>query len=179
MPARRREFHVLLIYACVAAYLLQQGYAGAVERFGVSRETVMRGEFYRLVTAGFLHLGLLHLAMNMLSLYFLGRLVEPALAQRRSWSFPVLYVGSLVGGSIGAMLLDPVSLAVGASGAIYGLLGAAVGIPLRRGLGWNSAGVGPWIALNLVFSATVPGVSLGGHIGGLIAGLLLGWLLGD
>lgn len=178
MPVRSREFFKPIMFLCVLVYLLQNTTSYAIERFGVNRELVLSGEFYRLITAGFLHLDALHLGMNMLSLYFLGRLVEPALAGRGLFAFPLLYVGSLLGGSFGAMLLEPGSLAVGASGAIYGLLGAAVGIPLRRGMGWNSAGVGPWIAFNLLFSVSVPGISLGGHLGGLIAGLGLGWLLG-
>jgi membrane associated rhomboid family serine protease len=178
MPAVRREFHLFLIFACVAIYVLQLGDVGIIDRFGVSRDLVFAGEFYRLVTAGFLHLDALHLAMNMLSLYFLGRLIEPVLSARGALAFPVLYIGSLLGGSVGALLLEPDALAVGASGAIYGLLGAAVGIPLRRGLGWNSAGVAPWIAFNLAYSAVIPGISLGGHLGGLVTGAAIGWLLG-
>jgi membrane associated rhomboid family serine protease len=179
MPAARREFHLFLIFACVAVYVLQQGDSDAVSRFGVSRDLVFDGEIHRLLTAGFLHLDAVHLAMNMLSLYFLGRLIEPALSARGRFAFPLLYVGSLLGGSVGAMILEPAALAVGASGAIYGLLGAAVGIPLRRGLGWNSAGVAPWIAFNLAYSVVVPGISLGGHLGGLVTGAAIGWLLGS
>lgn len=179
MQSPRREFHLFLIFACVAVYVLQQGDPDAITRFGVSRDLVFDGEIYRLFTAGFLHLDVVHLAMNMLSLYFLGRLIEPALSARGRYAFPLLYAGSLLGGSVGVMLLEPTALAVGASGAIYGLLGAAVGIPLRRGLGWNSAGVAPWIAFNLAYSVVVPGVSLGGHLGGLVTGALVGWLLGS
>lgn len=162
---------------CVAAYIAQTGSGDDLAyRFGVYGPLIVEGEIYRLLTGGFLHTGAVHLFANMLSLFFLGRLIEPAF-EGRSWGFPTLYLGSLIGGSIGAMLLEYEATAIGASGAIYGLMGAAIGIPLRRGLGWNRTGVAPWIAFNLLFTLSVPGVSLGGHLGGLLAGFVLGWLL--
>jgi membrane associated rhomboid family serine protease len=179
--ARRQapaSVHVWLIAACLGAFLLQQWLPGRLlEDFALYGPAVVQGEVHRLVTAGFLHLGLAHLAMNMLALFFLGRVLEPALAQGGRFRFILLYVISLVSGSLGAMVLDFESAAVGASGAVYGLLGAAVSIPLRMGLGWNRLGVGPWIAFNLAVTFAVPGISIGGHVGGLVSGFVLGWVL--
>ncbi len=179
MSSSRYRFSSFVLILCVLVYLWQSGSAGddPVYRFGVYGPAIRDGEWYRLVTAGFLHTGAVHLFMNMLSLYVLARLVEPAFPGR-PLAFPFLYLAALIGGSLGAMLLDFDTVAIGASGAIYGLMGAAIGIPLRRGLGWNRTGVAPWIAFNVVFSVAVPGISLGGHLGGLLTGFLIGWLLG-
>lgn len=143
----------------------------------VSGPEVVDGQWWRVVTAGFLHADLAHLGLNMLSLLMLGRGLEELLSRSGRWQFPVLYLASLVGGSLGAILLDFNASAVGASGAIFGLLGAAVAIPQRRGMGWNGFGVAPWLALNVVFTFSVPGISRGGHLGGLFVGAVVGALL--
>jgi membrane associated rhomboid family serine protease len=130
---------------------------------------VADGEVYRLVTAGFLHAGFFHLLVNMYSLYILGTLVEPAVGRAR---YLLIYFVALLAGSFGALLLTPNSPTVGASGAIFGLMGAGVIIMRNRGIDPMQSGLPLWIGINLVFSFAVPGISIGGHIGGLIGGAL-------
>lgn len=168
-----------MLALCVAAYVLQMLLGddvvlGAGALYGPD---VLAGQWWRLVTAGFLHGGLLHLGVNMFSLVVLGRGIESMLQRSGRWCFPTLYMGSLLGGSLGALVLEYDIPAVGASGAIFGLLGASVAIPQRLGLGWNGFGVVPWLGLNLVFTFASPGISRGGHLGGLVAGLLIGYVL--
>jgi len=137
---------------------------------------VGEGEWYRIVTAGFLHYGIIHLALNMYALWILGSAVEHLGGRLR---FGVIYGVSLLGGALGALVLSPGSLTAGASGAIFGLMGAiflaqrAQGVPFR-----NSPLLGV-LLLNLVFTFGIPGISIGGHIGGLVAGGAAGWILFD
>jgi membrane associated rhomboid family serine protease len=138
---------------------------------GLYAQAVANGEVYRLVTAGFLHAGLLHLAFNMYALYILGSLLEPAVGRLR---FGLIYFVSLLGGSLGALLVSPNSLTVGASGAIFGLMGAALVIMRSRGIGVMESGIGVFLALNLLITFAVPGISIGGHLGGLAGGLVCG-----
>jgi membrane associated rhomboid family serine protease len=130
---------------------------------------VADGEYWRLITSGFLHVEFWHIGMNMLSLYWLGRLVEPALGHPR---FVAIYLASLLAGSLGVMLLDPNSPTLGASGAIYGLLGAAIVMARNRNVDLMQSGLVPILAINLGLTFFVSGISIGGHIGGLIGGLL-------
>jgi len=135
-------------------------------------------QYYRLLTSGFLHLDFLHIGSNMLVLYFVGRMLEPAIGRVR---FVAIYFVSLFAGSLGALLLSPDSATVGASGAIFGLMGAAF-VELRaRGINPWEAGIGGLIVINIVFSLSISGISIGGHIGGLIGGALTAmiWQLAD
>ncbi len=135
-------------------------------------------DYWRLVTGGFLHAGLLHIAFNMYLLYLLGQMLEPALG---SWRFGALYFTALLAGSFGALLAAPDAVTVGASGAVFGLMGAAFAEQRRRGIDPFKTGLGGLIAINLVFSFVIAGISVGGHIGGLIGGVLAGaaFELGD
>src|ERR671916_761323 len=105
--------------------------SGLIDDGGLSAATIRDGELWRLVTSGFLHGGLFHLLANMLALYILGQMIEPALGRVR---FGLLYFVALLCGSFGALLLSPDSLTVGASGAVFGLLGAAAILPPSPGL---------------------------------------------
>ncbi len=128
------------------------------------------GEWWRLVTSGFLHLSLIHLAMNMLALYMIGVGLERVLGPVR---FTAVYLLSLLGGSVAVYLLSaPVTLTAGASGAIFGLLGA-LAVTLRR-LQLDLRRLGIIIALNLFITVTVPGISWQAHVGGFIVGALVG-----
>ncbi len=127
------------------------------------------GEWYRIVTAGFLHAGPLHLLFNMLALYVLGTLIEPAIGTLR---FCGIYLAGLLAGSFGALLLSADQNTVGASGAIFGLFGAAFLIARRRQLESLASQIGLWLVLNLVFTLSIPGISIGGHLGGLVGGTL-------
>ncbi|MDE0216137.1 MAG: rhomboid family intramembrane serine protease [bacterium] len=128
-------------------------------------------EWWRVFTGGFLHHGMFHLAVNMFSLYILGLALEQSLAKI---PFMALYSSSLVSGSFGALIETPNSLVAGASGAIFGLMGALVALYLSQGVGLFQTPIGPILAVNLVISFTVQSVSLGGHVGGLIGGFLVG-----
>jgi membrane associated rhomboid family serine protease len=142
----------------------------------VSRPEVADGELWRLVTAGFLHAGLLHLFFNMFSLYILGGMLEPVIGKLR---FALIYFVSLLAGSFGALLLEPFGRTVGASGAIFGLMGAALVVMRARGISPMESGLGLWIGLNLLITFTVPNISIGGHIGGFIGGMVAAFVLFD
>jgi membrane associated rhomboid family serine protease len=126
-------------------------------------------EYWRLITGGFLHAGFLHIGFNMYLLYLLGRMIEPAIGPVR---FAALYFASLLAGSFGALLVTPNSLTVGASGAVFGLMGAAAVMMRARGMSVMESGIGGLIVLNLGLSFVLNGISIGGHIGGLIGGAL-------
>ena len=141
---------------------------------GLSEHFIADGEYWRLLTAGFLHAGLFHLLTNMLSLWILGSIIEPAVG---TWRFAVIYFVSLLCGSFGALLMSPDSITVGASGAIFGLLAAAAVVAWNRGFSLMESGLGIWIGLNLLITFTVPNISVGGHVGGLIGGAVTALLL--
>jgi membrane associated rhomboid family serine protease len=133
---------------------------------------VGNGEVYRLVTGAFLHDpgNPLHLFFNMYILYWLGTMLEPVLGHLR---FVALYFASLLAGSFGALLLNPDTPVVGASTAIFGLLGAAIVMARNRGIDIMASGLGPVLLINLVVTF-FPGfnISVGGHLGGLVGGVL-------
>jgi membrane associated rhomboid family serine protease len=137
---------------------------------------VADGEYWRLVTSGFLHFNLWHIAFNMYALYILGNLLEPAIGSMR---FALIYLVALFAGSFGALIVTPDSLTVGASAAVFGLFGAAI-VELRsRGVDVMSTGLPLWLGINLVFTFTFNGISVGGHIGGLVGGTLAGIAIGE
>jgi membrane associated rhomboid family serine protease len=134
---------------------------------GLSSHGVASGEYWRLVTSGFLHFNLWHILFNMYALYILGTMLEPAIGHVR---FALIYFVALLAGSFGALLVTPNSLTVGASGAVFGLMGAAILEMRSRGIDPMQSGLPFWLGINLVFSFTFSGISVGGHIGGLIGG---------
>jgi membrane associated rhomboid family serine protease len=134
---------------------------------------VAHGQWWRLLTSGFLHENILHVGMNMLVLYWLGRMLEPAIGSVR---FAAVYMVSLLAGSFGALLLTPHSFTVGASGAIFGLAGCAVVEMRSRNIPIMQSGLGTLIVINLLFSFS-GGISIGGHIGGLVGGAIAGLAL--
>jgi membrane associated rhomboid family serine protease len=131
-------------------------------------------DYWRLLTAGFLHASLIHIALNMLSLFFVGRILEPAVG---SVNFVAIYFASLLAGSFGALLFQPDALTVGASGAIFGVFGALIAVAHARGIPIWQSGLGPVLLINLVFTLSVSNISGGGHIGGLVGGLICGELI--
>jgi membrane associated rhomboid family serine protease len=136
---------------------------------------VAAGDWWRPLTAGFVHAGLFHVGLNMFILYQLGRLLEPALGRV---AFTALYGASLLGGSLLVLVLDPDVPTVGASGAVYGLMGAAVVALRARGINPFSTSIGMLLVINLIFTFVGSSfISVGGHIGGLVAGLIGGWFL--
>jgi membrane associated rhomboid family serine protease len=155
----------------------QGGGSRIVGEFGLFGPSVANGEVYRVLTAGFLHAGLFHLLVNMYSLFILGTMLEPAIGRLR---FLLIYFVSLLAGSFGALLLTPDKVTVGASGAIFGLMGAAVVVLRNRGIDPMQSGLPLWIGINLLFTFTFSDViSVGGHVGGLIGGALAAVILFD
>jgi membrane associated rhomboid family serine protease len=143
------------------------GVLGSSPVRSLAGEGVAHGQIYRVITGGFLHENFLHIGFNMWVLYYLGMMLEPAIGRVRML---VVYGVSLLAGSLGALLVSPHSLTVGASGAIFGLMGAAAVEMRARQIPIMQSGVGGLILINLIISFTIPGISWGGHIGGLIGG---------
>jgi membrane associated rhomboid family serine protease len=167
-----------LIALNVIVFLTEQGQFtvfgtevhGTVFEEGVlDRELIgVQHQYWRLITTGFLHVDLLHILFNMYLLYLLGRMLEPALGSVR---FAAIYVTALLAGSFGALLATPAPT-LGASGAVFGLMGAAV-VELRaRRLSVMESGIGGLIVINLILSFSLSGISVGAHVGGLIGGAL-------
>ena len=132
------------------------------------------GDWYRLITAGFLHFNLIHVGFNMLILYQLGQLLEPAFGRLR---FALLYLTALLGGSVGALLLSPDALTAGASGAVFGLMGAAAVALRHRGINVMQTSIGGLLVMNLIMTFAIRGISIGGHLGGLVGGAIAGLVL--
>jgi membrane associated rhomboid family serine protease len=135
---------------------------------------VAQGEWWRLFTSMFLHVNFFHLAVNMYSLYFAGTILEQLVGW---WRFLLLYLVSGLAGAAGALVLSPNVPTVGASGAIFGILGAL--FVLERTGEINTCGqITALIVLNLVITFVFSSfISVGGHVGGLIGGIALMWLL--
>ena len=132
---------------------------------------VANGDWYRLITAAFLHSGPIHLALNMLALWWFGGAVEQVLGRGR---YLLLYLVSGLAGSAGALILSPNALTVGASGAIFGILGAAFVLERQRTYVLGG-GAGAIIVVNIVFTFALGingPISIGGHLGGLAGGAL-------
>jgi membrane associated rhomboid family serine protease len=133
------------------------------------------GEWWRLLTSGFLHGGLLHIGMNMYVLYMIGPQIEKLLGSAR---FVALYVSALLAGSLGVMLLAPYDETLGASGAIFGLLGAAAAFQLANRINIWQSGLGSLILINVAITFFGSAfISVGGHLGGLVGGAAVGYAL--
>jgi membrane associated rhomboid family serine protease len=167
-----------LIAANVVAFLTEQGQfslfgtgihgtvieEGVLDRFGIHFEH----QYWRLISSGFLHENLAHIAFNMYLLYLLGMMLEPSIGSAR---FLAIYFTSLLAGSCGA-LIATAAPSLGASGAVFGLMGAAA-VELRaRRLSIMQSGIGGLIIINLIFSFSLANISVGAHVGGLIGGAL-------
>jgi membrane associated rhomboid family serine protease len=167
-----------LVVLNVVVYLITVYQGGGVARPGgelfekgalIGAAISVDGDWYRLVTAMFLHASLLHLAFNMIALYWLGTIVEQALGSSR---FLLLYFVSGIAGSAGALALsNPFAVTVGASGAIYGILGALLVLEYRATGTFAGPALG-LIVINLALSFAIPNISIGGHLGGLAGGIL-------
>jgi membrane associated rhomboid family serine protease len=129
---------------------------------------VADGDWWRLITAPFLHYGILHLGLNMLVLWFIGPPLEEYFGH---WRYLLVYVVSGLAGSAGALIWSPNALTVGASGAIWGIMGAALVLEARRIYVFGGQALG-LVVVNAAFTFIVPGVSIGGHVGGFIGGAL-------
>ncbi len=131
-------------------------------------------QYWRIASSGFLHDGLLHIAFNMLFLYIMGSILEPAIGRV---NFALVYFVSLLSASFGALLFQPGSPTVGASGACFGVLGALIVVAYFRHIPIWRSGLGITLLINIIFSLSVSGISIGGHLGGLVGGMITGWLI--
>jgi len=173
---QRREpatIALIIINCIVFAVTYLTGLNQAIMTLGLARYTFMHGYFWTPVTAIFVHASPMHLAMNMVSLWFMGRLMEPVLGRNR---FLLVYFGTALCGDALCLLLAPtMSLSVGASGAIFGLIGAAI-IVFRQNRNVFMQ-LMFWAGINLVFTFWGSGIAWQAHVGGLLGGLLIGWQL--
>jgi membrane associated rhomboid family serine protease len=167
---------VAIIIACAVVFLGTNGFSGGsgklwTDLFLDGPDIHVGHDYWRLVTSGFLHSGPIHILFNMYLLWLLGNMLEPTLGSPR---FAALYFTALLCGAFGALVVDPNTATVGASGAVFGLMGAAA-VELRsRGINPFKTDIGLLIAFNLVLSFVLSNISVGGHIGGLIGGVLVG-----
>jgi membrane associated rhomboid family serine protease len=166
----------LAIYIAMA--LSDGGMGGELGEWGAKGAlygpAVAAGDWWRPITSGFLHINLIHVGFNMFLLWQLGGLLEPAV---KRWAFGALYVLSLLGGSFLTLVLDNDAVTVGASGAVFGLMGATFVAMRSRGINPFQTGIGSLILINLLLTFAIPRISIGGHIGGLVAGALGGFIL--
>jgi membrane associated rhomboid family serine protease len=165
-----------LIALNVLVYVVELAQGGTVNGTGsrlyangvLAAPLVAAGDWWRLLTAAFLHYGPLHLLMNMLGLYWFGSALEQRIGSGR---FLLLYLVSGLAGSAGALIIDPGALTVGASGAIFGILGAGLVLEQQRDYVFGGTALGV-VVMNLVFTYAIPNISIGGHLGGLAGGAL-------
>jgi membrane associated rhomboid family serine protease len=165
-----------LIAINVGIYLLQLAGGASInansgwifEHGALYGPLVADGDWHRLLTAAFLHYGPIHLGMNMLALWWIGRPLESALGPLR---YAMLYVVSGLAGSAGALIVNPTGVTVGASGAIFGILGAAIILERQQTYVLGGSAI-TLLVVNLAFTFAVPGISIGGHLGGLAGGAL-------
>lgn len=167
-PGAKPVVTITLIAMCVLVFLLDLAGQPVFQMFAYS-PAAGETEPYRMLTAAFLHAGLLHLGFNMVALWFTGPFLEQALGRAR---FIALYLVSALGGSVAVLWLTPLEEwsrgVVGASGAVFGLFGAVAVVMARLKLR-NTQILGV-IGLNLVITFTIPNISWQGHLGGLVTG---------
>ena len=173
---------LIAVSAAVFAWDLSQGANaanGAASRafreFNLNAPAVeFGGEWYRLITSAFTHSGIIHIGFNMWLLWVLGQSLEGRFG---SLTFATIYATGIIGGGVGAMLIEPTSGVVGASGAVFALMGALVVLQRMGGVNIFQSGIGSLVLINVLLSFR-GGISLGGHLGGLAVGLVMGVILG-
>jgi membrane associated rhomboid family serine protease len=181
-----------ILAICVGVFLVDTALAGIadlslfgaggplVERGLIFAPAVAQGEWWRIFTSAFLHLGLLHLGFNMYALWLFGPIMEQLYGHVE---YAVLYLLCAAGGSVLTIVAAPDSAAAGASGAIFGLFGLAFVVSRRRHLllGPQARAIlsqaGGLLLINLLITFTIPQISWTGHLGGLAIGVLIGLLL--
>lgn len=170
----------VLLASFLAVFVLSgpKGMSGGISdlhrRFALNALDVRNGEWWRLVTCGFLHFGLIHLLFNGWAMWNVGQALERGLGR---WRFVGLFLVSVLGGSAGALLLTPNAFTAGASGGLFGLFAAGFVGSRARNIPFAASGWGPTLLFNLFFTLSIPGISIGGHLGGATAGALAGAVL--
>lgn len=157
---------VFVVTVVQAGSLSSNAEAPLFQQWALWPTALAAGEWWRLLTSGFLHFGLIHLAFNMIALWVIGQDLEQVLGRTR---FLVVYLVSLLGGSLAVFLLGAENaLTAGASGAVFGLMGGLVVVLIRMRRSPRPALT--IILLNVVITFVVPGISILGHLGGLAFG---------
>ena len=175
---------VVLIAVNVIVYLIEVAKAGGGLSIGIQTIYDMGGlwgpavseggDWWRTITSGFVHVSIIHIGFNMYLLFILGRLMEPSIGTAR---FVFLYFASLLAGSFVALLFEPNAVSAGASGAIFGVLGATFVIARGRRLDAIAGQIGILILFNLILTFGAGHISIGAHVGGLVCGVLCGVLI--
>lgn len=140
----------------------------------LSKTALNDHQWWRLLSYSLVHFGLVHIGGNLLVLWIVGRELEPGTGPIR---FATLYLVSVLGGAVGALIATPHAFTGGASGGVFGVAAAATLVLSRRGVRFWDTPFGPLIVINLVIDYFIPGISIGGHIGGIIAGGLTAELM--
>jgi membrane associated rhomboid family serine protease len=168
--------NLLLFLVEMAQGVLVRGVGGSqlIDEGSIYGPAIADGEWWRMITGGFLHAGLIHIAFNMYLLWILGGALERFAGTLR---FLAIYFVALLWGSAGALVLSPDSRTVGASGAVFGLMAALFLLERQKGVALLGGSVGALLAINLVFTFLFPGVSIGGHVGGILGGLAAAFVL--
>jgi rhomboid protease GluP len=172
------NFAVFALEAITAGSLSTTLSSSLVRDGGLYGPAVKDGSWWRIVTSGFLHAGWGHLFGNMVALVVVGAVLGSVLGAVRT---AFVYAASLLGGAVAVLVFDANGLTVGASGAIFGLAGAGLIVAWRQRRWLILPFILAWVATNVAFTLSTPGVSVGGHLGGFAAGALVGraFLAGD
>jgi membrane associated rhomboid family serine protease len=166
----------VLVAVNVLVYLAELAQGVGVSGVGASQlvqdgavygPAVADGEWWRMITGGFLHAGIFHIAFNMFLLWILGGALERYAGPARMLA---VYFCAILWGSAGALLLSPDGLTVGASGGVFGLMAALYLLERQRGVALLGSSIGMLLLLNLVITFVLPGISIGGHLGGIVGG---------
>lgn len=181
-PQRQGLFFLLGINVIMYAVMLSKGITNAtlIDYGGMYSVGInATGEYWRLITAGFLHAGPMHLLMNMMSLYIVGQLLEPLLG---TWRFLTVYVSAIFMGNLASYAFGlSNSISVGASSGIFGLFGIVVFLskifPRNAAMKVNARQYMFIIAINVLFGLGGSSVDHFAHFGGLIGGLMMGYSL--
>jgi len=159
-----------VIAVCVGVYILAwaTGLGSAEYKFGLSSVDVAQGQWWRLITATFMHAGVMHILFNMYALLVLGASLERVLGTMR---FAAIYFMSALGGSVAALWFSSLdTISVGASGAIFGLMTAT--IVVGRTMRIDTSQIMFWLGLNVVLGFLSPGIDWRAHLGGAVAGAI-------
>lgn len=174
----------IIMAVCIILFILMELSGGSTNsqillKYGANLDILVKnGEYYRLFTCIFLHIGIMHLICNMYSLYVIGREVESLFGKVK---YIIIFILSGIFGSIMSIAFTHNTISAGASGAIFGLLGALLyfGINYRTYLGEAiKRTIIPIIVVNLIISFFAEGIDLAAHIGGLVGGVLVSMMVG-
>lgn len=168
--ANRGKVTKTLIGINVLVYLAQFTSGNVLTAYLALQPQNVFAEPWTLLTSGFAHADFLHIAFNMYSLWIFGEAIEDFLGAKK---FVWLYLASIVAGSLAFVIFEPQNYAVGASGGIFGLMGAY--FIIIRALGYRSSQMLVLIGINVVFSFVNPGIAIAAHLGGLAAGAAIAW----